>query len=128
MNRKWLYAFAAMVAVALVMFPLNLLLVGKPPVHAMVRSLLFGLPALLVAWAPKERRRGRRKGDGHKPAGKITQTSKVVWGAIAVAVLGAMFVHDACAEGVGVGIANAVGFALILLVGIVGYKLGYLKV
>lgn len=116
-----------MLAVALVMFPLNLLLVGKPPLHTMVRSLLFGLPALLVAWTPKERRRGRRKGDGHKPAGKITQTSKIVWGAIAVAVLGAMFVHDACAEGVGVGIANAVGFTLILLVGILGYKLSYLK-
>lgn len=58
--KKWLYAIAAVFAVALVMFPLNLLWVGQPPLHAAVSSLLFGLPALLSAWTPKERRTGRR--------------------------------------------------------------------
>lgn len=58
--KKWLYAIAAVFAVALVMFPLNLLWVGQPPLHAAVSSLLFGLPALLSAWTPRERRTGRR--------------------------------------------------------------------
>ena len=42
------------------MFPLNFLWVGQSPLHAAVSSLLFGLPALLSAWTPKERRTGRR--------------------------------------------------------------------
>ncbi|GAB0473524.1 hypothetical protein KML24003_25750 [Alistipes finegoldii] len=49
-----------MFVVALVMFPLNFLWVGQSPLHAAVSSLLFGLPALLSAWTPKERRTGRR--------------------------------------------------------------------
>ena len=58
--RRWFYAIASVFAVALVMFPLNFLWVGQSPLHAAVSSLLFGLPALLSAWTPKERRTGRR--------------------------------------------------------------------
>lgn len=58
--RKWLYAISAVFTVTLVMFPLNLLWVGQPPLRAFVSSLLFGLPALLSAWTPKERRTDRR--------------------------------------------------------------------
>ena len=50
MNRKWIFAVVSVLAVALVMFPLNLLWVGQSPLHAAVSSLLFGLPALLTAW------------------------------------------------------------------------------
>lgn len=46
MNRKWIFAVVSVLAVALVMFPLNLLWVGQSPLHAAVSSLLFGLPAL----------------------------------------------------------------------------------
>ena len=52
MNRKWIFAVVSVLAVALVMFPLNLLWVGQSPLHAAVSSLLFGLPALLTAWTP----------------------------------------------------------------------------
>ena len=55
MNRKWIFAVVSVLAVALVMFPLNLLWVGQSPLHAAVSSLLFGLPALLTAWTPKGR-------------------------------------------------------------------------
>lgn len=58
--RRWFYAIASVFVVALVMFPLNFLWVGQSPLHAAVSSLLFGLPALLSAWTPKERRTGRR--------------------------------------------------------------------
>lgn len=57
--RRWFYAIASVFAVALVMFPLNFLWVGQSPLHAAVSSLLFGLPALLSAWTPKERRTGQ---------------------------------------------------------------------
>ena len=56
MNRKWIFAVVSVLAVALVMFPLNLLWVGQSPLHAAVSSLLFGLPPLLTAWATKGRR------------------------------------------------------------------------
>lgn len=59
MNRKWFFAVVSVLAVALVMFPLNLLWVGQSPLHAAVSSLLFGLPALLTAWTPKGRCAGR---------------------------------------------------------------------
>ena len=42
MNRKWIYALAAMAAVTLVLFPVNLLLIGKSPLYALVRSLFSG--------------------------------------------------------------------------------------
>ena len=42
MNRKWIFAVVSVLAVALVMFPLNLLWVGQSPLHAAVSSLLFG--------------------------------------------------------------------------------------
>lgn len=45
MNRKWIFAVVSVLAVALVMFPLNLLWVGQSPLHAAVSSLLFGLSA-----------------------------------------------------------------------------------
>ena len=60
MNRKWFFAVVSVLAVALVMFPLNLLWVGQSPLHAAVSSLLFGLPALLTAWTPKGRCAGGR--------------------------------------------------------------------
>ena len=60
MNRKWIFAVVSVLAVALVMFPLNLLWVGQSPLHAAVSSLLFGLPALLTAWTPKGRCAGGR--------------------------------------------------------------------
>ena len=63
MNRKWIFAVVSVLAVALVMFPLNLLWVGQSPLHAAVSSLLFGLPALLTAWTPK----GRCAGGGPNP-------------------------------------------------------------
>lgn len=124
MSRKWAYALVAMVAVVLVMFPLNLLLVGHSPAFALVRSLLFGLPALLTAWVPRERRHAAAD---DKPARQLSRPAKVACGVIAVVVLGAMFVHDACSEGLGVGITNAVGFLLLICVAVVGYKCGYLK-
>ena len=61
MNRKWIFAVVSVLAVALVMFPLNLLWVGQSPLHAAVSSLLFGLPALLTAWTPKGRCAGGRR-------------------------------------------------------------------
>lgn len=60
MNRKWIFAVVSVLAVALAMFPLNLLWVGQSPLHAAVSSLLFGLPALLTAWTPKGRGAGGR--------------------------------------------------------------------
>lgn len=60
MNRKWIFAVVSVLAVALAMFPLNLLWVGQSPLHAAVSSLLFGLPALLTAWTPKGRCAGGR--------------------------------------------------------------------
>ena len=45
MNRKWIFAVVSVLAVALVMFPLNLLWVGQSPLHAAVSSLLFGMDA-----------------------------------------------------------------------------------
>ena len=65
MNRKWIFAVVSVLAVALVMFPLNLLWVGQSPLHAAVSSLLFGLPALLTAWTPK----GRCRRPGRIPQG-----------------------------------------------------------
>ena len=41
MNRKWIFAVVSVLAVALVMFPLNLLWVGQSPLHAALSSLLF---------------------------------------------------------------------------------------
>ena len=64
MNRKWIFAVVSVLAVALAMFPLNLLWVGQSPLHAAVSSLLFGLPALLTAWTPKGRCAGARCGCG----------------------------------------------------------------
>lgn len=125
MNRKWIYALTAMAAVTLVMFPVNLLLIGKPPVYALVRSLFFGLPALLTAWTPKERRTAQ---DGGKPAKRLSRASKIVGGVIAAVVLTAMFIHTACTEGIGAGVTDALGFLLIVLVAAVGYRFGYLKV
>lgn len=124
MSRKWIFALVAMAAVALVMFPLNLLLVGHSPAFALVRSLLFGLPALLTVWVPRERRSATAEG---KPARQLSRPAKIACGVTAVVVPGAMFVHDACSEGLGVGITNAVGFVLLICVAVVGYKCGYLK-
>lgn len=125
MNRKWIYALAAMAAVTLVMFPVNLLLIGKSPLYALVRSLFFGLPALLTAWTPKER---RPAGEGGKPIKQLSRAAKIVWGVIAAVVLAAMFVHTACTEGIGAGVTDALGFLLIILVAAVGYRYGYLKI
>lgn len=125
MNRKWIYALAAMAAVTLVMFPVNLFLIGKSPLYALVRSLFFGLPALLTAWTPKERRPAK---DGGKPVKRLSHAAKIVWGVIAAVVLAAMFAHDVYTEGIGVGVTNALGFLLIVLVAAVGYRIGYLKI
>lgn len=132
--RKWLYAISAVFTVTLVMFPLNLLWVGQPPLRAFVNSLLFGLPALLSVWTPKERRTGRRaesavrteSTDHVAPARRKSLLSKVALG-IAVLVLATMLVYDIATEGVAVGVTKAIGFGLLILVAALGYRLGYLK-
>ena len=160
--RKWIYAIAAIAVIVLVMFPLNLLWVGKSPPHAFVSSLLFALPALLVVWSPQERRSGRRAGhaggkfsgaklagdarsgkksagekfsgmkaaeegpSGEKPAEERPRLSKVVLG-ICLVVLAAMLVYDIYTEGAAVGITKSIGFVMLILVAIVGYRFGYLK-
>lgn len=132
-----------MAVVVLVMFPLNLLWVGKSQSQAFISSLLCALPALLVAWSPRGRRSGRRakpageklsgakpageKLAEEKPAGKKPRLSIVVLG-ICLAVLAAMLAYDICTDGVAVGITKAIGFAMLILVAAVGYKFGYLKV
>lgn len=136
-TRKWIFAVAAMAVVVLVMFPLNLLWVGKSQSQAFISSLLCALPALLVAWSPRGRRSGRRakpareklsgaKPAEEKPAGKKPRLSIVVLG-ICLAVLVAMLTYDICTGGVAVGITKAIGFAMLILVAAVGYKFGYLK-
>ena len=149
MNRKWIFAVVSVLAVALVMFPLNLLWVGQSPLHAAVSSLLFGLPALLTAWTPKGRCAGGRAesrraagntgfrtrtvlpdhtvpADRTEPAGRKSLLAKVALG-IAFFVLAAMLAYDISTEGIAVGVTKAVGFGLLILLAAVGYRLGYLK-
>lgn len=148
MNRKWIFAVVSVLAVALAMFPLNLLWVGQSPLHAAVSSLLFGLPALLTAWTPKGRCAGGRAEsrraagntgfrtctgadrtvpeDRTEPAGRKSLLAKVALG-IAFFVLAAMLAYDISTEGVAVGVTKAVGFGLLILLAAVGHRLGYLK-
>ena len=118
MNRKWIFAVVSVLAVALVMFPLNLLWVGQSPLHAAVSSLLFGLPALLTAHTVPA--------DRTEPAGRKSLLAKVALG-IAFFVLAAMLAYDISTEGIAVGVTKAVGFGLLILLAAVGYRLGYLK-
>ena len=144
MNRKWIFAVVSVLAVALAMFPLNLLWVGQSPLHAAVSSLLFGLPALLTAWTPKGRCAGGRA-ESRRAAGNtgfrtctgrpdrtvpedraVLPLAKVALG-IAFFVLAAMLAYDISTEGVAVGVTKAVGFGLLILLAAVGHRLGYLK-
>ena len=153
MNRKWIFAVVSVLAVALVMFPLNLLWVGQSPLHAAVSSLLFGLPALLTAWTPKGRCAGGRA-ESRRAAGNTgfrTRTGRPDRtvpedravlpdhtvpadrtepagrkSLLAKLALG-MLAYDISTEGIAVGVTKAVGFGLLILLAAVGYRLGYLK-
>lgn len=111
-----------MAGIALVMFPLNLLLAGKSPSRALLSALLFGLPALLAGWTPKDRKPGRSGAPKRMP-----HRAKVGLGIFAAVLLCVMFVEDVCDGGFGIAITNMVGFILVILVATLGYKLGYLK-
>ena len=142
MNRKWIFAVVSVLAVALVMFPLNLLWVGQSPLHAAVSSLLFGLPALLTAWTPKGRCAGGRA-ESRRAAGNTGFRTRTGRPDRTVpedrAVLpdhtvpadrtepAAMLAYDISTEGIAVGVTKAVGFGLLILLAAVGYRLGYLK-
>lgn len=139
----------AMVVVAAAIYPLNRFAMKLPMHDALVRSLFFGLPALLMCWMPERFLTNRRSTDNvrrsvpkqreqtsealccHEASAEEEQKASKTIVAILVIfalVLGAMLVYNLVADGVWVAVTNGVGFGLIALAAVVEYKLGYLKI